>query len=204
MRSDFVPFDWFRIVVGEAPLAYYGELAVKILIVFGVLVVVMRILGKTGRDHLSPLQQMMLIALGSSAGDVMLYHDVPLGHAVLILLGVSGIAVALEYATTKARPVRDAIDSQPVVLAMDGEVWRDRLHAQRINERELHAAIRQNGGRALSQVQLAVLEVTGTISVFLDEGATPAEEDLLDYLREQARADRAGRGGQPALPPSES
>ena len=203
MQTEFEPFDWFRIVVGEAPLAYYGELAIKILIVFVVLVAVMRILGKTGRDHLSPLQQMLLIALGSSAGDVMLYHDVPLGHAVLVLLGVSGIAILLEYTTTKSRRIRDGIDSQPVVLAMDGEVFRERLHSQRINERELHAAIREQGGRAVSQVQLAVLEVTGKISVFLDEDK-PAEEDLLDYLREQARADDAGREGPPALSPPAS
>jgi uncharacterized membrane protein YcaP (DUF421 family) len=204
MQTDFEPFDWFRIFVGEAPLAYYGELAMKILIVFAVLVVVMRILGKTGRDHLSPLQQMLLIALGSSAGDVMLYHDVPLGHAALILLGVSGIAVFVEFLTTKSRVVRDAIDSKPVLLVLDGTVLRERLHAQRINERELHAAIREAGGRAMAQVQLAVLEVTGKISVFLDEETPPAEEDLLDCLRAQARADEAGGAGPPAPEPAGS
>lgn len=202
MQTDFEPFDWYRIFVGDAPVPYYAELGMKILVVFAVLVVVMRILGKTGRDHLSPLQQVLLIALGSAAGDVMLYHDVPFGHAALILFALSGLAVGLEFATTKSRAVRDVVDSRPVVLAIDGRVLRDRLHSQRINERELYAAIREHGGRALAQVQLAVLEVTGRISVFLDHGATPATEDLLDYLREQARAEGTHRDAP--LAPSQS
>lgn len=203
MQTEFEPFDWFRILVGEQPIGYYGEVAVKIVVVFVVLVVVMRILGKTGRDHLSPLQQMLLIALGSSAGDVMLYHDVSLGHAALILLGVSGIAVALEYVTTKSRRVRDTIDSRPVVLAIDGRVLRGPLHAQRINERELYAVIREHGGRSMAQVQLAVLEVTGKISVFLDTSCRADSEDLLDYLREEARRD-GERDPTPALAPASS
>jgi uncharacterized membrane protein YcaP (DUF421 family) len=204
MQNDFTPFDWARIFVGEAPPLYYAELGMKILIVFVVLVAVMRILGKTGRDHLSPLQQMLLIALGSAAGDVMLYHHVPFGHALLILFAVSGLAVALEFATTKSGRVRDVVDSRPVVLALDGVVLRERLHSQRINERELYAAIREHGGRSLAQVQLAVLEVTGRISVFLDEHVAVGGEDLLDYLREQARTDRGAHDDRPALAPAGS
>lgn len=204
MQTDFAPFDWFRIFIGEAPPGYYGELALKVLIVFLVLVAVMRLLGKTGRDRLSPLQQILLIALGSSAGDVMLYHDVPIGHAVLVLLAVSLLAVGLEFATTRFRGIRNIVDSKPVVLVVDGVVLRECLHSQRINERELYAVIRERGGRSLSQVQLAVLEVTGKISVFIDEGAELADENLLDYLREQARPDREGRDDEPALTPAAS
>src|SRR5688572_16230167 len=202
MQTDFKPFDWYRIFVGEVPLPYYAELGLKIVVVFVLLVVVMRILGKTGRDHLSPLQQMLLIALGSAAGDVMLYDHVPFGHAALILLGLSGLAVALEFATTKSSRVRDIVDSRPVVLAIDGRVLRERLHSQRINERELYAAIREHGGRALCQVQLAVLEVTGRISVFLDESVEPATEDLLEYLRRDALGDTGASAS--ALAPAES
>ena len=204
MKSDFEPFDWFRLFVGEHPLPYYAEIALKIALVFVVLLVVMRIIGVTGRDRLSPLQQVLVIALGSAAGDVMLYHDVPIGHAVLILVGVSVVAVVVEFATTKSPAVRSAIDSHPVVLVMDGVVLRERLHRHRINERELYAVIRERGGRALSQVQLAVLEITGRISVFLDEHAKPRDEDLLDYLRADARDALAEKGRRPALAPPES
>ena len=202
MQNDFAPFDWFRIFVGEQPLPYYGEIAMKIVVVFAVLVVVMRIIGLTGRGDLSPLQQMLVIALGSAAGDVMLYPDVAMGHALLILFGVSLIAVGVEFASTRVRAVRDAIDAHPVVLVLDGKVLRERLHRQHINERELYAVIRGAGGRSLSQVQLAVLEVTGQISVFLDESKAVRDEDLLDYLRDQARTEAVE--GPTALLPAAS
>lgn len=202
MQTDFEPFDWLRIFLGEHPLPYYGEIAMKIAIVLAVLLVVMRIIGLTGRGDLSPLQQMLVIALGSAAGDVMLYPDVAIGHALLILFGVSLAAVGVELAATRLRPLRNAVDAHPVVLVLDGEVLREHLHQQRINERELYAVIRGEGGRALSQVQLAVLEVTGKISVFLDQSRPPEQEDLLDYLRERARG--RGRDGPPALAPAAS
>jgi uncharacterized membrane protein YcaP (DUF421 family) len=202
MQTDFQPFDWLRIFLGEHPLPYYGEIAMKIVIVFAVLIVVMRIIGLTGRGDLSPLQQLLVIALGSAAGDVMLYPDVPFGHALLILFGVSTVAVLVELAATRLRLLRNAIDAHPVVLVLDGEVFRDRLHQQRINERELYAVIRGEGGRALSQVQLAVLEVTGRISVFLDETRPADGEDLLDYLRDGVRRNPVPQ--VPALAPPAS
>ena len=202
MQTDFAPFDWPRIFLGEHPLPYYGEIAMKIVIVFAVLIIVMRIIGLTGRGDLSPLQQMLVIALGSAAGDVMLYPDVPFGHALLILFGVSTVAVLVELAATRLRALRNAIDAHPVVLVLDGEVLRDRLHQQRINERELYAVIRGEGGRALSQVQLAVLEVTGRISVFLDETRPADGEDLLDYLRDAVPRPTGDR--EPALAPPAS
>jgi uncharacterized membrane protein YcaP (DUF421 family) len=133
----------------------------------------------------------------------MLYHDVPFGHAVLILVGVSLVAIGVEYATTKWHAVRAAVDAHPVVLVVDGTVLRAPLHHERITERELYAVLRENGARSVAQVQLAVLEVTGRISVFLDESERPGDEDLLDYLRERARDD-AGHRRDPALAPAAS
>ena len=181
MPADITFFDWERLLVGLPPSFYYLELAFKTLAVFAVLLLVLRLLGKRAHHNLSPMQQMLLIALGSAAGDVMLYPEVPLGYAALILLGVTGLTMLLEVASSRFRIVRDYVQSRPRVLVRDGRVDWEALRRERTTRRELFAELRIKGARSLAQVDAAILEVTGDISVFLND-RKDGDDDLLEYV----------------------
>lgn len=186
MESNITVFDWERLLVGQPPLLYMVEILLKAGTIFMLLVLVMRLIGKRGQRDLSPMQQMLLIALGSAAGDAMLYPSVPLAYAALILVGVTLLTVGLEQVAERSRHVRDYMESRPRVLVREGQVQHDALMRERTTRRELFAELRVKGARALSQVDLAVLEVTGDISVFLND-REPEREDLIDYIREPDR-----------------
>lgn len=181
METEFYPFNWTRIFLGLQPYGYYFEVALRILIIFGVLMVVMRLLGKRGQRNLSPVQQLLMIALGSAAGDTLLYPGVAVLYAVLILLGTTSLTLLLDWSARHWQPLRDYIDSRPSVLVRDGELMERALASERTNDRELHAALRKAGARSVHQVELAILEVTGEISVFLND-THPPRDDLLDEL----------------------
>jgi uncharacterized membrane protein YcaP (DUF421 family) len=181
METDFVPFDWHRILLGEPPPAYLLEVALKCVMVFCLLLLVMRLMGKRGQNNLSPMQQMLMIALGSAAGDVLLYPTVALAYAALVLVGVTLLTIGLEKWSERSRPVRDYMESRPTVLVSDGRIDRDALRRERTSLRELNAELRVGGARSLSQVRYAILEVTGEFSVFLNDHE-PDEEDLLDHI----------------------
>ncbi|HET8819399.1 MAG TPA: YetF domain-containing protein [Xanthomonadaceae bacterium] len=185
MPTDITLFDWQRLLVGLPPKFYYFEIAFKTLALFAILLLVLRLLGKRAHHNLSPMQQMLLIALGSAAGDVMLYPEVPLGYAAFILLGVTGLVMLLEVAGTRSRMVRDYVESRPRVLVRDGQVDWDALHRERTTPRELFAELRTKGARSLAQVEAAILEVSGDISVFLHKDKdTGGNDDLLRYVLE--------------------
>ena len=181
MPTDITLFDWERLLVGLPPAFYYLEIALKTLALFAILLLVLRMLGKRAHHNLSPMQQMLLIALGSAAGDVMLYPEVPLGYAAVILLGVSGLTILLEVASAHSRPVRDYVESRPKVLVRHGQVDWEALRQERTTRRELFAELRIKGARSLSQVDAAILEVTGDLSVFLND-RKDGTADLLDYV----------------------
>ena len=181
METDFRVFDWDRLLLGEAPRLYLLEIGFKVLVIFAILMLVMRLMGKRGQQDLSPMQQMLLIALGSAAGDALLYPSVPLAYAALILIGVTLVTMVLELLAEKSKHLRDYMESRPRVLVRDGEVDFDALHKERTTRRELYAELRMKGARSLSQVHCAVLEVTGDISVFLND-CHPVDENLLDYV----------------------
>ena len=179
METDFIPFDWLRVFLGEQPPAYLLEVALKCVIVFCLLLLVMRLMGKRGQNNLSPMQQMLMIALGSAAGDVLLYPTVALVYAALVLFGVTFLTIGLEKWGQHSLHVRDYMESHPTLLVTDGTIDHDALRRERTTPRELRAELRIAGARSLSQVRYAILEMTGEFSVFLNDHE-PDDEDLLD------------------------
>jgi uncharacterized membrane protein YcaP (DUF421 family) len=191
MDTDFRVLDWFRIVLGVHPPLYFVEIAVKSLVVFMVLLLVLRLMGKRSQQNISPLQHLLLIALGSAAGDAMLYPDISVGYAALVLLGMTLLVVVLEILNERFRAVRDYVEARPRVLVRDGWVDAPALKRERTTERELYAALRTRGARSLAQVHCAILEVTGEISVFLND-RTPARDDLLEYVLDEDLGEAPG------------
>ena len=187
METDFSAFEWGRLLIGEGPVLYLLEIAFKSLVVFAILLLVLRMLGKRAQQNISPMQQMLMIALGSAAGDALLYPTVPLAYAALILLGITGLTMLLELVSEKSRVVRDYVESRPRVLVREGEVDWKALDRERTTRRELFAELRIKGARSLSQVDVAILEVTGDISVFLND-RTPRDRDLLEYVLDDDRS----------------
>lgn len=189
MDTDFVPFDWYRIFIGEQPAAYLLEVAMKCVLVFCLLFLVMRLMGKRGQNNLSPMQQMLLIALGSAAGDVLLYPSVAFSHAALVLVGITLLTIGLEAWSQRSRRLEEFAESRPAVIVENGVVNHEALRRERTTLRELNAELRVGGARSLSQVRYAVLEMTGEFSVFLND-KEPTEEDLLiEVIRLQRETD---------------
>ena len=187
METDFSAFEWGRLLIGEGPVLYLLEIAFKSLVVFAILLLVLRMLGKRAQQNISPMQQMLMIALGSAAGDALLYPTVPLAYAALILLGITGLTMLLELVSEKSRGVRADVESRPRGLGREGEVDWKALDRERTTRRELFAELRIKGARSLSQVDVAILEVTGDISVFLND-RTPRDRDLLEYVLDDDRS----------------
>lgn len=193
MTTDFTVFDWERLLLGLPPKLYMLEIGLKVLIIFAILMLVLRLLGKHGQQNLSPMQQLLMIALGSAAGDALLYPDVPIAYAAVILLGVTLLTVGLEELSQRFRPVRNYVESRPRILVQDGQIHWTALNTERTTRRELFAELRIKGARSLSQVDFAILEVTGDISVFLND-RPPSNQDLLDYVVDEDKGEPAPQG----------
>ena len=190
MDEHFVPFDWQRILIGLQPPTYLLEVAIRCVLVFVLLMLVMRLLGKRGQAHLSSMQQMLLIALGSAAGDALLYPTVALAYAALILFGIALLDLALDTLISRSGRVRDYVEATPRMLVDRGVVDQQAVRKERISERELNAALRMGGARSLAQVEHAILEVNGQISVFLC-AEKPAGHDLLCEVVDRYRLESA-------------
>ncbi|MEO7916196.1 MAG: hypothetical protein ABIR16_01015, partial [Dokdonella sp.] len=62
MDTNIDPLDWQRLLLGLAPPLYLVEIVLRMLMLFALLLLVVRLLGKREHQSLSPMQQMLMIA----------------------------------------------------------------------------------------------------------------------------------------------
>ena len=70
---------------------FFAEIAVRIVMLMVLLLLVVHIPGKRRQQNISPMQLVLMVALGTVSGDVMLHPDVVIGYAAMVLSGVIGM-----------------------------------------------------------------------------------------------------------------
>ena len=166
---DIQPFDWQRIFIGDAPLLFLLEIAFRTFFMYVFTLLLVRVIGKRGLTQLSPFEYMIIIVLGSAAGDPTFYPDVPLTHAMVVMVAVVILQKLLELLTEKNRPLEIAVEGQMRRLVRDGQVLEPALRAEGLSKTELYAELRSEGVECMGQVRFAYLEPSGWVSVLRDE-----------------------------------
>jgi uncharacterized membrane protein YcaP (DUF421 family) len=139
--------------------------AAKTVIVFAVVATGLRLLGKREASALNVYDLAMLMALANSVQNAMTGGKGNIGVGLVTSSVVVLLAWGLTRVIVRNPGVERLVIGSPTILVHDGRVLADRLRRQRINRDELTAAIRSYGLSDLRQVQTAVLEVDGSISV---------------------------------------
>lgn len=166
MSAEIVPFDWARMLLGDAPPLFLLEIVFRTAVIFLWLVFLLRVTGKRGLAQLSPLELAIVIGLGSAAGDPMFYPEVPLLHAMLVLALVVGLQRLLSHLVIRSEHVETFIEGLPVELVRDGVLRGEALQRANLSREDLFERLRAQGVRQLGEVQRAYFEQDGSLSVF--------------------------------------
>jgi uncharacterized membrane protein YcaP (DUF421 family) len=139
--------------------------AAKTVIVFAVVATGLRLLGKREASQLNVYDLVMLMALANSVQNAMTGGKGNIGVGLVTSSVVVLLAWGLTRLIVRHPGAERLVIGSPTILVHGGRVLTDRLRRQGINRDELTAAIRAYGLSDLHQVQSAVLEVDGSISV---------------------------------------
>ena len=120
MPEPIEPFDWGRMFIHDFPLTYLGEVAFRTAFMFVVLLTALTVSGKREVRQLSIYELVLLIGLGSAAGDPMFYDDVPLASAVVVFIVMMSCYKLTTYISDKNKKVRHVIEGQPVYVIENG------------------------------------------------------------------------------------
>lgn len=112
--------DWQRILLGQAPLEFLVEVVVRTLIVYLVLVLAMRLLGKRMNAQLSVAELSVMIMLGGIVSVPMQVPDRGILHGVLVLSCMVGLYRGINGLAFRFRRVEQLTQGHLHIVVTDG------------------------------------------------------------------------------------
>ena len=159
-------FEWGRLSMGELPGKFLFEVVFRAAVMFIVLLLTLRIAGKRGVKQLSLFETVIIIALGSAAGDPMFYHDVGMFPAILVFTVVILLYRFVTYLTGKYKWFENFIEGKTVCLINEGKFSLLKFEKESLAHDEFFSELRAKSIEHLGQVKHAFLEPSGELSVF--------------------------------------
>lgn len=164
--QDIVPFDWQRMLLGDAPPLFLLEILFRVVVIWLWTAALLRWIGGRSISQLSIVEFLLVIALGSAVGDALFYPEVPLLHAMLVILAIVCLDKAVDIAIRRWSRAKTLIDGNPVQVVAEGRILHDRIGARQMGALELMEMLRMKGVENLGTVRAAWLEPSGGLSVF--------------------------------------
>ncbi|MBA1200593.1 DUF421 domain-containing protein [Pseudomonas capeferrum] len=158
-------FDWHRILIDEFPLSFLWEVIFRASFAFAAVFLFLKSSGRRGIRQLSLFELVVILTLGSAAGDVSFYHDVPLLPVAMVFLTLLLLYRFIVFLMTRSKRVEAWIDGLPITVIQDGLYELRSLGKLNISSNELFMELRQQGVEHLGQIRLAILETDGDVSL---------------------------------------
>lgn len=147
----------------------YFLIVISSLVVYLFIITAIRVFGKREISQLSVIDLVFILLISNAVQNAMV------GGNINMLIGGLIAAITLFIANYflgelffKSKSFSKFVQGDPLILVNKGEVIKSNLDKAKISEEELDAAIREHGVENISQVDLAMLERDGNISVMSD------------------------------------
>ncbi len=133
----------------------------------------LRLMGKRQIGQLQPSELVVTILLSQIAATPMQDNDIPMLNTVVSILALAGVEILLSALSMKSGTVRMLVDGSPIEVIADGKIDQNALKRLRYTIDDLLEGLRQKDIFDISQVQSAVAETNGGLSVQLKAGEQP-------------------------------
>lgn len=131
-----------------------------------VLIAVIRMMGKRQIGQMEASEFVVTMLVANLASIPMQDSGIPLFSGVVPIVTVLGMELVLSTLSLRSIFLRKLLCGKPVILIENGNILQDNLRKTRVTLDELTGHLREKDVLDLSQVQYAILETNGNLSVF--------------------------------------
>jgi uncharacterized membrane protein YcaP (DUF421 family) len=125
----------------------------------------LRLAGKRELGQMTPFDLVVILLIANAVQNAMVGPDTSLTGGLI----AAAILVAGNYGLAAVRErlpwLRRALEGTPTLLVNDGSFVREHLRREGLGEEEVMMALREHGIADVKEVQTAVLETDGSISI---------------------------------------
>jgi uncharacterized membrane protein YcaP (DUF421 family) len=143
------------------------EFVLRAVVVYASLLLLLRLTGKRQIGQLAPFDLVLLLVLSNAVQNSMNGGDNSLVGGLVSAVTLVGLNYVIGYATFKNKTVEALVEGRPHVIIHNGRVFEDVMRRAKLTHHELSAALRRAGCSCADEVQAAILENNGSISVVM-------------------------------------
>ena len=143
----------------------YLYVLIKSVATFLILLILARLMGRKQLSQITFFDYIVGITIGSIAGSGIIDRDISMYDTIIALLVWSILPIIIGNINLKSIRTRKLIESDPVIIIQNGVVNEKNMKKVRYNIGDLLMQLREKGIFELSEVEFALLEAHGKLSV---------------------------------------
>ncbi len=140
------------------------SVAIYLFIIFAI-----RFFGKKELAQLSVIDLVFILLISNSVQNAMVGSDSSLQGGIVAALGLFIANYIFKFFLRRSQKFSNIVQGEKIVLVQDGKVLQMGMKHAMMSLDELERAIREHGVDCIDNVDLAVLEVDGNISILSDD-----------------------------------
>lgn len=143
----------------------WWELVVRSVVVYLALLAVLRIFGKREVGQFTLFDLVVILLVANAVQPAMTGQDYSLLGGLIIIATLMLLDRTIALLRARVPFVRELLESHPTVIARDGQWISRAMDAEDVTIDDAEMALREHGIGSVSDVEIAVLEADGSISV---------------------------------------
>lgn len=141
-----------------------GELVLRAVVFYAVLLVMVRISGKRTVGQFTPFDLLLVMLVSEAAGPAMTGPDQSLAGGLLVCMILIGLNTLVAFGVAHSPWAEKLLEGQAILLGRDGQIFEALRKRHRISENDIASALRE-ADCTLAQMRCMFLEADGTLSI---------------------------------------
>lgn len=142
-----------------------GDLVLRAVVVYLAVLLLLRVSGKRQMGQMGPTEFVAILLISNAVQNSMNGGDNSLVGGIILATVLIAMSALISYLTYKNRVFRNVFEGTPTLLVHRGQILHKNLSAEWMRESELRALLRKQGVHDLLEIENAILEADGTLSV---------------------------------------
>ncbi|HEY2420163.1 MAG TPA: DUF421 domain-containing protein [Neobacillus sp.] len=143
----------------------YVNIIFRTLFLYLLMLVIFRLMGKREIGELSILDLVVFIMIGEMAVISIENTKAPLLHTIIPMVLLMATQITFALVSLKSKKFRTLVDGKPSIIINRGKIDEVAMRKQRYNFDDLMTQLREKDIRSIADVEFAILESSGSLSV---------------------------------------
>jgi len=152
------------------------NLIIRAVVVYFSVLVLLRIGGKRQIGQMGPTEFVSILLISNAVQNAMNAGDNSLSGGVILATTLVGLSCFISYVTYRYKFAEVFFEGAPTILIHHGKMISTNMRKEQVSVAELHSLIRKQGFMHFTEIETAILESNGSLTLIKNEPLSERHE----------------------------